>query len=1095
MRYTVLNVSSVFAVCVVDAGVNAFAPVDTSLIVSDTSVHGSTSAIAFCDSLARTNFTEKVAQFERLSKHPYHRQLRLQSTTSPDGVPVDDVAIESPVCASTKPNGTSNLTSAAELLFASCVTDEALVTAVNRNGEQVANFKNCETSKYVEGCGQSSSVITERKEECITRTVCKPLLYQPKSVLLKQSSTLTKPVSSSYAEPPKFRCVSNIHLSPKAEQKCLKNNVLKVIKRNALGYSSDSDCIHTTVGTSPGDALFANKAHVGVIKKENKSVSCGEDEHLLVQSYKVTTLSSNSHSVVVGSSPPPLCTAASVSSPVNGLVRNSNLSSLPSREKQASDLKGAQRQPHSNIVISAEGVCESSVSPSKGHAALVKALCSSARKGNNPRKYKSQVVKDQYVSSNIPTWQSNIDKVDSHTGNESASASFIQVNNSCESDHIPYVECGNLRQSNSAIIENLVQSDLKTVKNFAESDSSAADNIVKNSFTNKTHNFGEKNSSITNFFVQSDAINSSEPVSDDHSNCLVTDLLQNEKISNIDKYSAEIISEANKSSQFDILDISEQEKTILPDVVNFASSNVKRPASRPVSLDLFSAVQNKRTAPVLTTPKKSDCKPPLNKNCSKSSLQSVSPWRINVKAHLALDLTNFKGEKYFPKGTAVTNVTLTPPSERAVKFAYVQNKSCLQRIHVNNNKIELCYHSDGETKSKSRMKSAKNVTFSDARTSSLGKMPSSCFDRTDSLVRPSNGYNSSRSTSSPAREVGNDMMTNKTMTVSNGHHPSLVIHDSSISAMKSVSLLNGGNSGNRLASRSISSEDENGREVFDDVDSDDLDLSELTASQEELRRMHVRVREDRKREQEASKREQERLEEILNMCEAYERQLELERKQSDSSRLRTPAEAMSGERVRLPSDQSSSSERLKNSKIMTNGSLTMLASPPIRHRETNVFDFKSKHESNSSASEEEANSDVTTMKRRPNVSIFTANNVPQQRIDDAEQLKSNVHREGDITATETVGTKLTVCETINPLDRINEQNSERKLISEPVSSLTNDYESLDQFTTVTTPRVNGDANLHVTVEKCNYDETDLNSSSVSSPSSIPSPEVGISRYC
>lgn len=149
-----------------------------------------------------------------------------------------------------------------------------------------------------------------------------------------------------------------------------------------------------------------------------------------------------------------------------------------------------------------------------------------------------------------------------------------------------------------------------------------------------------------------------------------------------------------------------------------------------------------------------------------------------------------------------------------------------------------------------------------------------------------------------------------------------------------------------------------------DLDFDpELDLGDLTGSQEELRRLHARVREERKREQEASRLEQQRLDEILSLCEAFEKhqqqmqQGRIEFKQQASldgiTRLSSPPRVVSNS-PRLSASSTalndhhgsgsalslSSSERLKNSKIITNGSLTMLASPLARAREGgNIFDF------------------------------------------------------------------------------------------------------------------------------------------------------------
>ena len=134
----------------------------------------------------------------------------------------------------------------------------------------------------------------------------------------------------------------------------------------------------------------------------------------------------------------------------------------------------------------------------------------------------------------------------------------------------------------------------------------------------------------------------------------------------------------------------------------------------------------------------------------------------------------------------------------------------------------------------------------------------------------------------------------------------------------------------------------------------DLDLGDLTSSQQELRELHERMRQERKQEQEAAAREKQRLEDILAMCAEYEKQLDSEKqdpKQPES-----------------PSDR----RELRNSKIKTNGSLTKLASPSQCHKEMTAFEFKCHRGSTSSGStSEDEGSENGTIKRRPMAGLST----------------------------------------------------------------------------------------------------------------------------
>jgi hypothetical protein len=135
----------------------------------------------------------------------------------------------------------------------------------------------------------------------------------------------------------------------------------------------------------------------------------------------------------------------------------------------------------------------------------------------------------------------------------------------------------------------------------------------------------------------------------------------------------------------------------------------------------------------------------------------------------------------------------------------------------------------------------------------------------------------------------------------------------------------------------------NGHHDFDELSVSDLRLEDLTESQQDLKKLHDKMKAERHREQQVALQEQQRLEEILNMCAEYEKQLE--------------GEEMSRQRASSPSVRNSLT------KIKTNGSLGKLASPTLMHKEP-AFDYKWQRHSGSSNSEEEG-TENGTIKRRP----------------------------------------------------------------------------------------------------------------------------------
>ena len=136
---------------------------------------------------------------------------------------------------------------------------------------------------------------------------------------------------------------------------------------------------------------------------------------------------------------------------------------------------------------------------------------------------------------------------------------------------------------------------------------------------------------------------------------------------------------------------------------------------------------------------------------------------------------------------------------------------------------------------------------------------------------------------------------------------------------------------------------------------DEVEFGDLTDSQQDLRDLHQRMVDERKEEQRMAEMEKQRLDDILNMCAEYEKQLERERLGIVANKR--------------DSCDSLKSEGSRNSmtKIKTNGSLTMLAtSPTLTHKDGPLTSSWGRRSSNSSASEDDLSGDNGTIKRRPN---------------------------------------------------------------------------------------------------------------------------------
>ena len=145
---------------------------------------------------------------------------------------------------------------------------------------------------------------------------------------------------------------------------------------------------------------------------------------------------------------------------------------------------------------------------------------------------------------------------------------------------------------------------------------------------------------------------------------------------------------------------------------------------------------------------------------------------------------------------------------------------------------------------------------------------------------------------------------------------------------------------------------------------DELEFGDLTDSQQDLRDLHQRMVDERKEEQRMAQMEKQRLDDILNMCAEYEKQLERERLGIVANKR--------------DSCDSLKSEGSRNSmtKIKTNGSLTMLAtSPTLTHKDGPLTSLWGRRNSNSSASEDDLSGDNGTIKRRPNNNNSNTNHV------------------------------------------------------------------------------------------------------------------------
>lgn len=197
----------------------------------------------------------------------------------------------------------------------------------------------------------------------------------------------------------------------------------------------------------------------------------------------------------------------------------------------------------------------------------------------------------------------------------------------------------------------------------------------------------------------------------------------------------------------------------------------------------------------------------------------------------------------------------------------------------------------------------------------------------------------------------------------------------------------------------------------DSASIDDLDMDDLTGSQQDLKELHKKMKEERKRDQEMAELEKQRMEDILKICADYEKQLEEEKLNKGvnspaSSKTASVCSTDSGPPFSIPQtnnnsvqppflssnsvnnnntttkdslqspqsptvrDRTDSNSRNSMTKIKTNGSLTKLASPIALHKD---ISGSRRRNSSSDDSEHDSMSESGTIKRRPHHHPLTVN--------------------------------------------------------------------------------------------------------------------------
>ncbi|KAL4228838.1 Pleckstrin y-like domain B member 1 [Mactra antiquata] len=375
------------------------------------------------------------------------------------------------------------------------------------------------------------------------------------------------------------------------------------------------------------------------------------------------------------------------------------------------------------------------------------------------------------------------------------------------------------------------------------------------------------------------------------------------------------------------------------------------------------------------------------------------------------------GEKLFTKDTATTRVSasiLQPKSPKVEQNSQDINSNSLGSFGSVSSRRKSNESRNSGSSFQSRSSGKSQDSLGDRGPSS----PTSIFNSPVSPVRktelsPSAFFDTSKSIPSPS---GSKPSVSPKVTVD-------IIKDNEKKKTNSVDENKVNGISNKTDLLCVKEDTDCPRNTFDGID---FDFNELTESQKDLTLKHREIVAERKQEQEMERLERQRLEEILNMCAEYERQIDAEnnqviKKQQEKFTVtenHTPPipplplqyqhlqgnhsnyggqsspgpfhshslqhQAFGQRQVQPPKGleletQSLDRRDLLNkteyrssmtNKIMTNGSLTMLSSPTNSHKEFFHGYQMRKCGSNSSNSEEESlcgsSEDTGTIKRRPN---------------------------------------------------------------------------------------------------------------------------------
>lgn len=263
----------------------------------------------------------------------------------------------------------------------------------------------------------------------------------------------------------------------------------------------------------------------------------------------------------------------------------------------------------------------------------------------------------------------------------------------------------------------------------------------------------------------------------------------------------------------------------------------------------------------------------------------------------------------------------------------------------------------------------------------------------------------------------------------------------------------------------------------------DFDFNELTSSQQDLTIKHREIVAERKLEQEQQRLERQRLDDILNMCAEYEKQIQREQitKETKSPQHKFVQPPSLFE---INSDGGGSVDRKEyknSSKIKTNGSLNLLASPTYAQRDGALFSFQMRRcGSNSSNSEEETcgnSEDTGTIKRRPN-GENALNNVQRNAVENNNNNKifqTDANSPSFVTSTYLNISNSTTVKSPDP----KQNNSNVGLFkSSEFSRISNKSESVN-----VTPKI--PENLHVSAS-CNVSQMngDIDAQSTSSSNTL-----------